>query len=267
MTDLSFVILSYNSQRCIGQCLRHLMEALRTLGLSHDIWIVDNGSSDESLSIIREHQAANSAVQVIALPTNLGTTVPRNLALRKCQGEHIVIMDSDAYVSAASLEYLLQKSRLRQEVGILVPKLIFPDGRFQLSVDQFPTITRKIHRFMFLRSLERNSEQPREETVDYAISAFWLLPRAVLEKVGLLDENIFYSPEDVDYCLRVWQAGLQVRYDPAVSIVHDAQEKSRGWKLNRFTWLHLQGLFYYFCKHRYAFRLNKLRKRLHIPHS
>ena len=49
--------------------------------------------------------------------------------------------------------------------------------------------------------------------VDYAISAFWLLRRDVLEAVGLLDEEIFSRPEDVDYCLRVWKAGYTVVYD------------------------------------------------------
>jgi GT2 family glycosyltransferase len=102
--------------------------------------------------------------------------------------------------------------------------------------------------------------QPRE--VDYAISAFWLMRREVFEKVGPLDERIFYSPEDVDYCLRVWQAGFGVRYEPAVHAVHDAQEISRGFKMAGFTLRHAKGLAYLFLKHRYAFGLSRLYRRL-----
>jgi GT2 family glycosyltransferase len=75
-----------------------------------------------------------------------------------------------------------------------------------------------------------------------------------LEKVGFLDEKIFYSPEDVDYCLRIWQAGFKIHYLPTVSVIHNTQEISRGYKLNRAKLSHIAGLFYLFYKHGYLFR-------------
>jgi len=89
--------------------------------------------------------------------------------------------------------------------------------------------------------------------VDYAISAFWLFHRSLLDKVGLLDEKIFYAPEDVDFCLRIWKAGLRIVYQPSVSVIHHTQEISRGWKLNSAKINHLKGLVYFFVKHRYLF--------------
>lgn len=89
--------------------------------------------------------------------------------------------------------------------------------------------------------------------VDYAISAFWIMKKSVLEEVGLLDEKIFYSPEDVDYCLRIWKSGHAISYIPFVSVVHHTQEISRGFKLNTAFLNHVKGLFYYFTKHRYCF--------------
>ena len=100
--------------------------------------------------------------------------------------------------------------------------------------------------------------------VDYAISAFWMFRRDVLEKVGLLDERIFYSPEDVDFCIRIWKAGYCIKYFPQVSVIHDAQEISRakGVKINIFTLSHLKGLLYLFLKHRYLFGLQGLYHRI-----
>jgi GT2 family glycosyltransferase len=72
--------------------------------------------------------------------------------------------------------------------------------------------------------------------------------------VGLLDERIFYAPEDVDFCLRVWKAGLRVLCVPSVSVVHHAQEISRGPMINIAKLRHVQGLGYYFLKHRYLWR-------------
>lgn len=86
-----------------------------------------------------------------------------------------------------------------------------------------------------------------------------ILPSSVVDKVGLLDENIFYAPEDVDYCLRIWKSGFKIIYDPQVSAVHHAQEISRGFTFNKATVEHIKGLFYYFRKHRCFF------KELNIP--
>jgi len=90
--------------------------------------------------------------------------------------------------------------------------------------------------------------------VDYAISAVWVIKKEVLKIVGLLDENIFYSPEDVDYCLRLWKAGYKIIYEPRVPVIHHTQEISRGFKLNSAMLNHIKGLIYYFRKHGYFLR-------------
>jgi len=89
----------------------------------------------------------------------------------------------------------------------------------------------------------------------------WILKREILEKIGLLDEKIFYSPEDVDYCLRVWKAGYTVLYNTNASCIHHAQEISRGLRINSTTVKHIIGLLYYFRKHKYCFRTS-YKKRL-----
>ena len=95
--------------------------------------------------------------------------------------------------------------------------------------------------------------------VDTAISAFWLLPASFLERVGLLDENIFYSPEDVDYCMRVHEAGFPVCYYPEIECVHITQQITHRRRLSRISLSHLRGLAYYFRKHRYLFSASRFR--------
>jgi len=263
--DVSAVVLSFNSKRYIETCVRSLVQSYDACALAGEILVVENGSIDGSVDVLRGLQAEFGArLKVFYLPQNTGTTRSRNLALREAQGAAILILDSDAYMNPQALAAMLAYQRAHPRAGMLAPKLIYPSGKFQLSVDTFPTIARKAQRFFALRSLEAREPPSAAGPVDYAISACWLLSSAAVRATGLLDERIFYSPEDVDYCIRLWRAGFQVHYFPEVSVVHDAQEISRpkGLGINKFTIRHAKGLAYLFAKHRYCLSLGGLYRRL-----
>lgn len=261
---LSVVILSFNSRKHLGPCLDSLLTAFAALSKPCEALVVENGSQDGSPEILVGYEKDHpGVVQAIYSPVNLGTTVSRNLALRRCRGEFVLILDSDARTDADCISTLIDKLRADPGIGLIVPKLVYGDGRYQLSVDQFPTFTRKLQRLFALRAIERKSDPPVELTsVDYAISAFWLMPHRTVDMVGMLDEKIFYSPEDVDYCVRVWLSGLRVVYCPDVCAIHDAQELSRRKKLNSFVIRHASGLMYYFVKYGCFFSARNLRLRI-----
>lgn len=265
MYDFSVVILTFNSKRYIETCLNSLIDSFAELNASYEIFVIDNGSTDGSCEItesIRDNRQAN--IHLTAFPKNTGTTYSRNVGLRLAKGKNIIVMDSDAYANPEAIKGLAQYLDDNPQCGLVVPKLTYLDGRFQLSTDSFPTLQRKAERFLFLKKMEQDDTEPMsgEHKVDYAISAFWMFPKRALDKVGVLDEKIFYSPEDVDYCLRTWEAGFNITYLPEYKLVHDAQELSRGFKINKFTFLHIQGLLYYFLKHRYCFNLKRLYARI-----
>lgn len=263
--DVSAVVLSFNSKRYIETCVRSLTQSFADCGLQGEILVVENGSQDGSVEILKGLQAElGPRLRVIYLPENTGTTRSRNMALRQAGGKSLLILDSDAYMNATALRGMLEYQAAHPRAGMVAPKLIYPSGKFQLSVDVFPTIARKAQRYLSLRQLEAREPPAAAGPVDYAISACWLLSKEAVEATGLLDERIFYSPEDVDYCIRLWKAGYQVHYFPAVSVVHDAQEISRpkGLAINKFTVRHAKGLLYLFLKHRYGLSLGGLYRRI-----
>lgn len=254
----SIVILSFNSKKYLDHTLKSIDESVANLKQHAEVFIVDNGSNDGSTDLLKSFNFNSSFIHYhpTFLDKNYGTTYSRNLALKKVKGKYIVIMDSDAYMNTEAMDELGKFLKNDPECGLVVPKLIYPDGRSQLSVDHFPTVFNKIKRLFFLKKMEKKSQPLQLQNVDYAISAFWMFPKSILDKVGLLDEKIFYSPEDVDFCIRIWKAGFKIVFFPHVSIVHDAQEISRpkGLKIiNRFTLSHAKGLLYLFIKHRYLF--------------
>jgi GT2 family glycosyltransferase len=258
------VVLSWNSERHIDACVRSLVD--ESVGHSDEIWVVDNGSTDGTVEILKRLAEEHRAVlKVIYLDRNLGTTVSRNLALKQVRGSYVAIIDSDVIVPSGTIAPLIARLSRDGSCGILAPRLLYPNGQLQLSTDVFPTVSRKLRRLFMLKAMERRldaAEWPQHRrTVDYAISAFWLMRRDVVDAVGLLDEQIFYSPEDADYCLRVWSAGYTVMYDPSVYAIHCAQEISRGFRPSRAALSHLAGLMYFFRKHRYVVSRRRLYRR------
>jgi GT2 family glycosyltransferase len=265
MKDYSVVILTFNSERCIARCLDSLAASFQALGASAEIFVIDNGSRDGTKAAIAGVRfPAGVQLRLIEFDHNTGTTYSRNQGLKQASGRYVIVMDSDAYTNADTLGGVATYLDTHPECGLAVPKLTYADGRFQLSTDVFPTLVRKAQRFLFLKTMEQREmpDMSAPSLADYAISAFWMLPRAVLEKVGLLDEKIFYSPEDVDYCIRVWRAGYRIVYLPQCSMIHDAQEISRakGLRINKFTLSHIKGMFYLFFKHGYLLSARGLRK-------
>lgn len=268
--SISAIILSFNAKHDLERCVRSLID-VEGLGAERDqIIIIDNGSTDGSRKAV-EHLVSRYAglIDATFLPTNHGTTRPRNLGFAKARGDYLLVIDADIHFRTPVLPPLIKELTADPSIGIVAPKLIFPDGRHQLSTDVFPTVPRKLERLFRLRALERRqpSMRPSSRPVDYAISAFWLMQRDLVDLIGPLDERIFYAPEDVDFCLRAWLRGRRVVYRPDLEVVHDAKERSRSLKGLLFTWRHLLGLLYFFKKHRYAFSADKLYRRIGRPRA
>ncbi len=253
--DLAVVMLSFNSCQHLKRSVQAVIDAATEAKLSLEFFIIDNGSADGSIEILTNfYEQHPDTIKLKLFENNTGTTVSRNWGLSRANSKYILVLDSDTYINSQALTHLIGILKSDQKIGMAAPKVIYPSGNFQKSTDVFPTLRNKFMRFFFLKSEEQKQHvnQPTSPIdVDYAISAFWLFKYELLEKVGLLDEKIFYSPEDVDYCIRIWQAGYKIVYDPNVGIIHDAQEISRK-KLNKFFFSHLVGLFYLFRKHKYG---------------
>ncbi len=263
--DISFIILTWNSEQHIKKCVPSIVNSLDEELFTYEIFIVDNGSTDNTRHIINDYEKHYSGkIHPILLESNTGTTYSRNIALRRANGNYIVIIDSDVEIHKGTMGKLINVLNNNEKVGLVAPKLIYPNGNLQKSTDSFPTIFSKIYRFFFLKSLENREGRPSQEhepkEVDYAISAFWVLRRDVIEQVGLLDENIFYAPEDVDYCLRIWKKGYKILYCSESQSIHNAQEISRGLKINKSKINHVKGLIYFYRKHKYFLKRPNVRK-------
>lgn len=265
---ISAIILSFNSAAHIKECVDSLIiHGCFTSG-KDEILIFDNGSLDSSINIINELENRHGEIiRLIRSHVNVGTTVSRNIAINASTKGLVLILDSDIVLLPNTIDRLCRTLSTEPRCGLVAPQLIFPSGKAQLSVDTFPTLTRKIKRWYSLRTIEKEiTRHPTSECaikeVDYAISAFWLMSRKTIEEVGLFDERIFYSPEDVDFCIRIWQNGLRVLVDEEACAIHDASELSRRQLFGKFMVYHIMGLGFLFWKHKYVLSTRRLYDRI-----
>ena len=144
------------SLRDIQACLDSLFAALASTPYEHEIFIVDNGSIDTTPDIIQGYAARYPAtIYPIFLTRNHGTTYSRNLALKRVRGKYIAIMDSDVEIPSGTLETLIYTLEQNKQSGLAAPKILYPNGKLQKSIDQFPTVLTKIHRLFFLKTIEK----------------------------------------------------------------------------------------------------------------
>jgi hypothetical protein len=271
---VSVIILTWNSERYIEKCVNSIYNSVGDERDSIEIIVVDNGSSDSTSKILERLKSNNVNFKYILLDKNFGTTFPRNLAIKRSKGDFILVLDSDTEIRGRSIDTLLETLNDKDyaNVGIVGPRLLYTDGLVQYSCKKLPNITVKIFKFIgnkYLRNIAEEWELYDSRIysldfheiieVDYCISACWLVRRKALDEVGLFDGKIFYSPEDIDLCVRMWLKGWKVVYNPNAIVIHYTQRLSR--RNFRIALSLAKGLFYYFRKYGYWFKREKLYKK------
>lgn len=258
----SFVILTWNSEKTIDMCLKGIDNICVKENIEYEVLIVDNGSYDRTVEIINSYSKGGMTISITCLRENRGTTCTRNLALRKCTGDIICILDSDTAFLKGSLNEIVSELLNNDTVGIIAPKLVEVNGKIQASVKKFPSVFGKISRIpkiifkLDLKDYDAYENFPFTEIteVDCAISACWFLRRELIDRIGYLDERIFYAPEDVDYCLRTRKEGKKILYYPGLTVLHQTQQITHKKFLGKIALSHFFGLAYYFIKHKYIIK-------------
>jgi GT2 family glycosyltransferase len=255
---ISFIVLTWNSESFLQGCFESIVHKCRDEGISFEVIAVDNGSRDRSTQIVKQFEInyANQFI-LISLGCNRGTTYPRNLGLKKAQGECICILDSDTELGEGCLSEILYRLGSDKRIGIIAPRLLLPDGAVQHSVKRFPTMLNKLMKVPRILSGFRTKNADfyddfpfaEEREAETAISACWFFGRELLSTVGFLDEKIFYAPEDIDYSMRVWKTGSSILYYPRLTVLHHTQQITHRKPFSRTTRSHFWGLLYYYRKH------------------
>jgi N-acetylglucosaminyl-diphospho-decaprenol L-rhamnosyltransferase len=188
-----------------------------------DVIVVDNGSSDGSVDLVRDRFPG---VVLIANASNRGFSAANNQAIEQARGRYQFLLNSDAEVEPTALRALVSYGDEHPQAGVIGPKLLNPDGTLQPSGGRFPTPMSTVASLLGLNRLtgrprygtRRDYDMPAD--VDEVSGAAMLIRREVIDKVGGLDEGFTWGYEDIDFCLRARRAGWRVHYVPAARVIH-----------------------------------------------
>ena len=231
---LSIVILNYNVEHFLEICLDSVLAASRNLDV--EIWVVDNHSSDGSVEMVRKKFPQ---VHLLANQENLGFSRGNNLAMARCSGKYILLLNPDTIVPEDGFEKCLSYMSSHPEVGGLGCRMIDGSGQFlPESKRGLPTPWVSFCKAFGLARLF--PESPRfgkyhlsylSETeiheVDVLSGAFMWMRKEVLDKTGFLDEAFFMYGEDVDLSYRIQLAGFKNAYFPDCTILHFKGESTK----------------------------------------
>ncbi|MFZ5366148.1 MAG: glycosyltransferase family 2 protein [Patescibacteria group bacterium] len=258
--DLSVVILSFNTQKLLEDCLNSIFQ--NTEGIEFEIIVVDNGSIDGSVEMVKElikPQTPN--LKLIENKINLGFAKGNNQGLLQAQGKYILLLNSDTIVKNGALKKMVEFMDEHLQAGVVGPKLLNPEGTPQASAGSFPSLP-VIGVMLFKEhfggsQLVRTSYQTTKE-VDWVMGAAMMVKREIFPKTGLFDENIFMYYDEVEWCYRIKKAGFKIYFYPEAEIVHLWQRSSQTGRKGPIL-ANYQGLVYFYKKHKSTLDLFLLR--------
>lgn len=251
--ELSVIIVSYNTKDLLKQAIQSIR-----LKSNWELIVVDNASSDGSVEMMKKEFPH---ALLIENKENLGFAKANNQGIHVAKGKFVLLLNSDTKVLENSLGELPAFLRANPRIGIASGQLQNENGSIQPQGGFLPRLSNIAFWMLFLddipivgkRLWPYHVNDPKAFTVERRVGwvggTAMMIRRKVLEKVGLLNEDIFMYGEDVEYCLRAHKAGFEVAITPKTKILHLGQRSSGGAPSR--AWIgEFNALKYIFRKHK-----------------
>lgn len=230
---ISVVIPVYNGAEVIGHCLNSVIHSKSPDQI--EIICVDDCSGDNSYDIIlREFPT----VKLFRNDHNKNYTATVNRGIKASSGEFLLFLNQDTVIATDTIRVLSEKLSGHEEVGIIAPKLVNPDGSVQNSVRRFPTHADVIYHHLGLNhffpdnpvfNVWKNSafDYNLEQRICQPAFSAVMLRRSLINSIGLLDQSFPLFFNDVDYCRRTAGSGWKILYTPDTTVEHIRGQASR----------------------------------------
>lgn len=252
MFDVTACIVLYCNDSDI---LSKAIDSFLRTDLNVKLYLVDNSPTNQLQTFIKD-----SRLEYIFNDDNIGFGAGHNIAIKKTieiSSKYHLILNPDIEYKSGTLEQLIDFLNINNNVGLVSPKTLYPNGDIQYLCRMLPTpfdffakrfIPNKILP-LFKRWMDnyefRDKDYNKVMEVPFLSGCFMLIRTEAFRKVGLFDENIFMYTEDIDLCRRIFKSYKTIYY-PKVSITHGYERGSA--KNLKLLYISIKSAIYYFNK-------------------
>ncbi len=241
---VSIVIVAHSElaevQRCLAAIRRHAAMPVQVV-------LVDNASTDGTPAWV---EANHPEVEIVRLDRNVGVAA-RQHGLERARAELTMFLDSDAALTAGALPAMAGAMDANPTWGLLGPRLVGDDGELQLSCRRFPPRSLPLLRRPPLSWAMEDSaivrahlmaevDHSRARPVLYVLGACQLFHSSLAKAAGPFADWIFLGHDDADWCFRIRDAGGEIVYFPAATVVHTYRRRTSAAPLSRAALHQLQ---------------------------
>lgn len=236
MKSFSIIIISFNTKSITKECLKKLKNNFKKYPIDYEVIVVDNGSQDGSVEMLKNIEKKWSNLKLIIFKKNLGFGKGNNLGLKKATGRYILYLNSDAMVDDLDFNDLINLMDKYPDIGALTVKVVLPTGDIDPASHRgFPTLWRS---FTYFSGLEKiffkvpilnkifggyhlvhlNINEVHE--IEAGTGAFLLVRKEILDKIGGFDEDYFAYGEDIEMAWQIKKLGYKILYYPLWQVLH-----------------------------------------------
>jgi GT2 family glycosyltransferase len=229
MHDVCITVVNYKMKEHIERCFVSLFEDLQGENLNIKVIVVDNGSSDGIKNFLAEKYPS---VECIELPENVGFGKAQNVGLKSAEAKYYFVLNPDTYFKPGGkiIRQLHDWLEAHPKVGMVGPKIVYPDGSLQYSCYRFPGLLhplvsrgnfetgwgKKLHDTALMRDFDHNETRP----VDWVMGSAMFVRGSAMQEVGMFDDRFWMYYEDSDWCRRMWEKGWPVYYAHHIVLEH-----------------------------------------------
>lgn len=233
ITDVSIIVVNWNTQDILRNCLKSIYEQGGEVAL--EVIVVDNASTDGSAEMVRK-----DFPQVILIENseNRGFAAANNQGIAITKGRYVLLLNSDTIILDNAIDKTLYFADAHPESAVVGCRVLNPDRTLQPTCFMFPSILNMLLSSTYLyKFFPKNKFFGREQMawwdrsdireVEVVTGCFMLIRQKAIQQVGTMDEQFFMYGEETDLCYRFRQAGWKVMFTPVCEIIHLGGQSSR----------------------------------------
>ncbi len=247
--SVSMSVVTYNSEKHIGELLDSIAAHVR--GVAYHLYVIDNGSTDRTIEIVKSRDDGH--ITLMENKENVGFGRGHNLILDRIRSQYHACINPDIFIKDDVIGALSAYLDAHQEIGLVTPKVLYPNGELQILPKRNPKVLYLLSRKCRIGALKKYREafEMREKDpdtafdIEFCTGCFLFVRTDLLKKVGGFDERFFLYFEDADLGRKI-RRYARTQYNPAFVVYHYWQRASD--KKIRFFLIQLSSMRKYFRK-------------------